>query len=159
MCSSELVKRMEDGVNRLCCESESCNYVFWDNPTPVIAAIVEMDGHIIIARNVRWPEGMFGLITGFLERGETPEEGILREVKEELGLTATSVHFIGNYSFFEMNQIIITYHVKAMGEIKLGEELAEIKMVVPEDLKPWAFGTGPALKDWLSSRKDQNSKK
>lgn len=152
ICREALLKKFEDGRLRLCCSSEDCTYAFWDNPIPVVAAIVEHDGAIILARNAEWPEGMFGLVTGFLERGETPEEGVLREVKEEIGLTATATNFIGNYSFFEMNQIIIAYHIIATGDIKLSEELKEIKRISPEKLQPWAFGTGPAVKDFLESR-------
>ena len=66
----------------------TCGYVHWNNPLPVVAAIVEYEGKILLARNAAWPEGMFALITGFLENGETPEEGIAREVLEETSLQA-----------------------------------------------------------------------
>ena len=97
---------------------------------------------------------MFGLVTGFLERNETPESGVLREVKEELGLEGRINDFIGCYSFFQMNQLILAYHVQVDGEIVLGEELVECKMVPPEKLRPWEFGTGYAVKDWLKKRID-----
>jgi ADP-ribose pyrophosphatase YjhB (NUDIX family) len=127
--------------------------VFWDNPTPVVAAIVEFDGEVVLVRNKEWPEKMFGLVTGFLEKGESPEEGILREVKEELGLEGRIEDFVGYYSFFQMNQLILAFHVKAQGKIVLGEELAEIKSVMPNKLRPWRFGTGYAVQDWLDKKK------
>jgi hypothetical protein len=52
-----------------------------------------------------------------------------------------------------MNQLILAYHLQVKGEIVLGAELAEFKMVLPEKLRPWAFGTGYAVKDWLVKRK------
>lgn len=134
------------------CGASDCSYVFWNNPIPVVAAIVEVDGTIVLARNKGWPEKMYGLITGFLEQGETPEAAVLREVQEELGLKAAVAHFIGNYSFFEMNQLLVAYHVPAHGDMVLGEELADIKRVPIERLKPWAIGTGPAVRDWLAKR-------
>ena len=118
----------------------------------MVAAIVEMDGSVILARNRGWPENMFGLITGFLEKGETPDAGILREVQEELGLSADAAHFIGYYPFFQMNQLILAFHVPAQGEIVLGDELAAIKRMPIERLKPWTIGTGPAVRDWLARR-------
>ncbi|MEI2783519.1 MAG: NUDIX domain-containing protein [Candidatus Competibacter sp.] len=127
--------------------------MFWNNPVPVVAAIVEVDGAVILARNKRWPEKMYGLITGFLESGETPDEAVLREVREELGLDATVAHFVGNYAFFEMNQLIVAYHVPARGDIVVGAELADIKRVPVERLKPWTIGTGPAVRDWLAARR------
>lgn len=124
----------------------------YDNPTPVVAAIVEHEGDVILVRNKGWPEKWFGLVTGFLERGETPEAGVLRELKEELGLDGQIVSFVGHYSFDQMNQLIIAYHVKASGEIVVGEELAGFKRVSPEKLRPWPFGTGQAVADWLARR-------
>ena len=111
--------------------------------------MVEYENKIIMARNRAWPAGIFSVITGFLEKGETPESGVLREVTEELGLTGTSAELIGVYNFEQMNQVIIAYHVKAEGDIVLGEELLEIKMVEKSRLKGWSFGTGLAVTDWV----------
>jgi NADH pyrophosphatase NudC (nudix superfamily) len=131
--------------------------VHWDNPTPVVAAIVEHDGLVVLARDKRWPKKMFGLVTGFLEKEETPEDGILREVHEELGLQGEIVGFVGYYSFFQRNQLILVFHVQAQGEIILGQELAEVKLVSPGKLRPWRIGTGPAVRDWLKARKEAGS--
>jgi len=152
LCGKGLTKDTVDGKDVLCCMSNYCGYVFWDNPLPVVAAIVEMDGKVVLARNKEWPEKMFGLITGFLEKGETPETAVKREVKEELGLDAEIMEFVGVYSFFERNQLIIAYQLSAAGEIKLGDELAEIKWIPVDKLKPWPFGTGHAVRDWLERR-------
>ena len=152
-CGRVLIVSEIDGIPRKKCPSESCSYVFWNNPIPVIGAVVERDGEVVLVRNKQWPPKIFGLVTGFLERGETPEEGILREVHEELGLKAHIVDFIGYYPFFKMNQLILAFHVKVEGTITLSEELAEIKCVHPEKLRPWRFGTGYAVEDWLRSWK------
>ena len=106
----------------------------------------------VLARNHAWPEKMFGLVTGFMERDETPEEGVAREVQEELGLTTTSASLIGVYPFQRKNEIILAYHVVAEGEIVLNEELAEFRLIPPEKLRPWEFGTGLAIRDWLARR-------
>jgi NADH pyrophosphatase NudC (nudix superfamily) len=151
-CAKPLVDRSEEGRTRRACESAECGFVHYDNPTPVVAAIVEHEGDVILVRNKGWPEKWFGLVTGFLERGETPETGVLRELKEELGLDGQIVSFVGHYSFDQMNQLIIAYHVKASGAILVGEELAGFKRVSPEKLRPWPFGTGQAVADWLARR-------
>ena len=154
-CASPLTSKEEDGFARRVCVTDECGFIFYNNPTPVVAALIEHDGDVILARNVGWPETWFGLITGFLERGESPEEGVLREAREELGLVGEVVSMIGVYPFEKMNQIIIAYHVEATGEITLNEELAAIKRVPPEKLRPWPFATGDAVRDWLASRKKQ----
>jgi NAD+ diphosphatase len=148
-CGEKLIEKDIEGIKRPGCSSEGCDYTFWDSPVPVVAAIVEYRGKIILGRNSEWPEKMFGLITGFLEKGESPERGILREVEEELGLKGEITCLIGVYSFLQKNQLIIAYHVKAEGEITLNEEIAEVKHIPVEKLRPWELGTGPAVKDWL----------
>ena len=150
-CRAELVNLPLDGVTRLCC-ADSCGYVFWNNPIPVVAAIIEYEGKVLLARNAAWPAGWFALITGFLERGETPEQCVLREVKEELDLEGEIVEFLGNYSFPEQNQLLVVFHVKATGVVTLNEELVEYQLLEHAEVKPWNMGTGPALRDWLERR-------
>ncbi|CDI01336.1 ADP-ribose pyrophosphatase [Candidatus Competibacter denitrificans Run_A_D11] len=151
-CGSTLQSADIDGQTRRRCSAPGCTYVFWNNPVPVVAAIVEVDGAVILARNKGWPEKMYGLITGFLEQDETPDVAVRREVREELGLNSTIAHFIGHYTFSAMNQLIIAYHIPTSGDIVLGAELADIKRVPITRLKPWDIGTGPAVRDWLASR-------
>jgi ADP-ribose pyrophosphatase YjhB (NUDIX family) len=95
---------------------------------------------------------MFALITGFMERGETPEQGVARELKEETNLDANEVRLIGVYEFIRKNELIIAYHVKASGEIRLSEELVEYRLIAPERLRPWRAGTGYAMADWMRAR-------
>ena len=149
-CAQPLAAGEYGEAQRLGC---ACGFVHWDNPLPVVAAIVEHEGGVILARNKAWPDPkMFGLITGFLEKGETPEAGVVREVKEELSLDAATAHFVGLYPFARRNELIIAYHVPATGEIRLNEELADYRRIAPEKLRPWDFGTGLALRDWLRTR-------
>ena len=62
-CGQPLAARAADA--RLAC---ACGFIHWDNPVPVVAAIVEHEGAVILARNRDWPEKMYGLVTGFLEK-------------------------------------------------------------------------------------------
>ena len=137
------------------CQSESCNFVQYSNPTPVVAAIVEYGkDQVVLAHNRLWPPGWFGLITGFLEKHEHPDHCVVREVKEELGIDARISSFIGHYSFKRMNQIIIAYHLEADAaqDIILEDELDEFKLVPFDRAEYWPAGTGYALKDFLESR-------
>jgi NADH pyrophosphatase NudC (nudix superfamily) len=147
-CGAPLEEKTIEGKPRLGCSNQGCGYVFWDNPLPVVAAIVEYEGNILLAHNARWPQGMYALITGFLEKGETPEAAVLREVKEELNLEGEIAEFAGNYAFFQANQLLVVFHVKARGEIRLGEELDDYRLIPPEKVRAWPFGTGPAVRDW-----------
>ena len=150
VCAVTLIERADEdeaGKLRLACPDG--HWTHWDNPLPVLAALVEIDGQILLARNAAWPEGVFALITGFMERDETPEQGIAREIKEETNLDADQITLIGVYEFMRKNEVIIAYHVKAHGEIKLSPELLEYRLLAPQDLRPWPAGTGYAVADWM----------
>jgi NAD+ diphosphatase len=152
-CGNELIdKQFEDRVRKTCSNEGNCDYVYWNNPVPVVGAIVEHEGDIILARNVAWPAEWYAIITGFLEKGESAEQGILRELKEELNLDGEIVEFVGVFDFFQMNQLILVYHVKAYGEIKLSEELVDYRRYKDHEIKPWPMGTGQAVKKWQNSR-------
>jgi NAD+ diphosphatase len=151
----QLLSQMEDGGAKARLRCPACAFTHWNNPTPVLAAIVECadrDGLVLLARNAAWTHRMFALITGFMEAGETPEEGIAREVLEETSLTVDALKLVGVYDFQRMNQIIIAYHAVARGEISLSPELAEYRLFRPEDIKCWRAGTGYAVADWLTGR-------
>lgn len=149
-CATPLGSSEHAGRVRLACPA--CDFVHWNNPLPVVAAVIEYEGRVLLARNAAWTHGMFALITGFLEEGETPEAGIAREVKEETNLDADRTTLIGAYEFIRKNELIIAYHVEASGTIALSEELAEFRLVAPERLKPWRAGTGYAVADWMRGR-------
>jgi NADH pyrophosphatase NudC (nudix superfamily) len=156
-CAQELapIEQLEDGGPKTRLRCAACGFTHWNNPTPVLAAVVECtdrDGRLLLARNAAWPGRRFALITGFMEAGETPEAGIAREVAEETALTVDRLSLIGVYDFQRMNQIIIAYHAEARGEVHLSPELAEYRLFALHEVKCWPAGTGYALADWLKSR-------
>jgi NADH pyrophosphatase NudC (nudix superfamily) len=147
-----MISSLEDGGEKERLRCVACGYTHWNNPVPVLAAVIEYNGQILLARNAAWPGKMYALITGFMEAGETPQGGIEREIAEETSLTTHSLDLIGVYDFQRMNQIIIAYHAVCSGEVKLSPELVDYKLYAPEAVKCWPAGTGYALADWLKSR-------
>jgi NADH pyrophosphatase NudC (nudix superfamily) len=131
---------------------EACGFIQWRNPVPVVGALVEHEGEIVLARNAAWPAGFFALVTGYLEMNEAPREAVFREVGEEIGLEVTDASLIGNYIFERKNEVVMCYHVQARGTVRLGREIAEIRRVAPAKLRPWRRATGLAVADWMRSR-------
>ena len=157
MCASRLtpLSAVEDGGAKTRLRCPACDWTHWNNPTPVLAAVIELAdraGQLLLARNAAWPGRMFGLITGFMEAGESPTQGISREVAEETSLQVDSLDLIGVYDFKRMNQLIIAYHAVARGDIALSPELAEYRLFDAAEVRCWRAGTGYALADWLTSR-------
>jgi len=156
-CGSVTTLQPVDGIDRFVCKENDCNFIYWNNPVPVVAALVKLSGKYIIARNALWPNGIFSVITGYLEQKETPEEAVIREVSEELGLNSTVSRHIGNYSLFENNQVILCYEVEATGSINMNHELVEIKRLSPKELLLWDFSplsiTEKVIEDWKNNTK------
>ncbi|MRD46207.1 NUDIX domain-containing protein [Caenimonas koreensis DSM 17982] len=154
-CASDLqwITQAEDGGEKQRLRCPECAWTHWNNPTPVLAAVIQYQDRILLARNAAWANSkMYALITGFMEAGETPQEGIAREIKEETNLDATELNLIGVYDFQRMNQVIIAYHALAQGEVRLSPELVDYKLYEYDAIKCWPAGTGYALADWLKGR-------
>ncbi len=150
-CTKPLQTKVLNGYERKVCPDKSCGFIHWGNPITVLAAIVEQGDSVILVQSIGWPLHFYGLVTGFLEREERPEDGILREVKEEIGLEGELIRFIGIYPFYRNNQLILAYHVRVPeGEVRLDtSELSTYKIVPITKVAPWDRGTGLALQDWL----------
>ena len=153
-CASQLefIAQLEDGGAKERLRCVACGYTHWNNPTPVLAAVIEYDGQVLLAQNAAWPGKMFALITGFMEAGETPQAGVTREIEEETSLQTSALNLIGVYDFQRMNQVIIAYHAVCHGQVKLSAELVDYRLFDLADVKCWPAGTGYALADWLRSR-------
>jgi NADH pyrophosphatase NudC (nudix superfamily) len=151
-CGTQLALQDIAGQLRPAC---SCGYVFWDNPVPVVGAIVEIGARVLLARKAAWPAGRWGLVAGFVEAGETTDEAAAREVREETGLVAEVLDLIGVYTLLERKQIYIVYRLRAAGMWQVGEELEALREFSREELAtviaalPPQSGAGRALRDWL----------
>ncbi len=148
-CASPLTIDNKTETRNTC--SQQCGFTHYDNPTPVVAIVVEYQAKVVLARNRDWPKPFYGIITGFVDRGEAPEQAVLRELKEELNLSADKATLISIHTSPEMNQVYIGYHVKAEGDIVLNEELDDFKLVPPNECFIWPSGTGYVLRDWLQT--------
>lgn len=147
-CGSPLRHGEVDREQRWHCSDASCDFVWWDNPVPVVAAIVRLQNKLLLARNAKWPHGIQSIISGYLEKGEAPQIAVVRELKEETGLAAERVTLLGLYMCHELNQVLMIYVIDAKGQIQLGPELVEYSLVTPEDIDPQVFGCRAEIESW-----------
>ena len=148
----ELIAALEDGCEKQRLRCVACGWTHWNNPTPVLAAVIQYGGRILLARNAAWQHKMYALITGFMEAGESPRDGIAREIKEETNLDTLELNLIGVYDFQRIKQVIVAYHAVAEGDVTLSPELVDYKLYDYDKVKCWPAGTGYALADWLRGR-------
>ena len=74
----------------------SCGIVTYPCLSPAIIVLVMKGDQILLARSPRFPPGMFSVIAGFVEAGESIEHAILREVREETGISIKNIHYFGS---------------------------------------------------------------
>jgi hypothetical protein len=69
-----------------------------------------------------------------------------------LNLDAVATSVIGNYIFERKNEVMLCYHVVAIGEVRLSPELSDYRRYKPHELRPWPRATGFAVAEWMTSR-------
>lgn len=73
-----------------------CHAEHFPRVEPVVIMIAEHDGRALLGRQPAWPPGRYSALAGFLELGESIEEAVAREIKEEAGVEVTDVHYIAS---------------------------------------------------------------
>lgn len=98
-----------DSVPRYVCEK--CHTIHYQNPKVVVGCLPEWEGNILLCRRAIEPRyGLWTLPAGFMENGETTEQGALRETYEE---ARASVHLAGLFAVFSIphiSQVYMMFH-------------------------------------------------
>ena len=91
-CGVETAAR-EGGHLRECL---GCQERFFPRTDPAVMILIERDGSCLLARQPAFPQGMYSVLAGFVEPGETLEQAVLRETHEEVGLALTDVRYLAS---------------------------------------------------------------
>lgn len=129
-------RRHESGEFAMVCLS--CGHQAYPRISPATITVIVRDGELFLARNARNTNGFFSCVAGFVEAGETLEDCVRREVKEETGLTVGALHYFGSQPWPFPHQLMVGYIAEyAGGELCLDPaELAEGGWFKPEALPP-----------------------
>ena len=105
---------------RLC---PNCHQQIFPRIDPCIIMRIEKDGKILLARHVQRNQDIYACIAGFVEAGETLEQAVAREVREETGLTVKNVRYFGSQSWPFPAQLMLGFTAEyESGDISLQEE-------------------------------------
>lgn len=77
-------------------ECPACGAPHFPRTDPVVIMLVTRGDHVLLGRQPAWPRGMFSLLAGFMEPGETLEAAVRREVAEEAGIRVGRVSYVAS---------------------------------------------------------------
>ncbi|MDV7106153.1 NAD(+) diphosphatase [Vibrio sp. TH_r3] len=126
--------------NEIAMQCGECRKIHYPRIFPCIIVAVRNDDKILLAQHPQHKGGMFTVIAGFLEVGETLEQCVAREVKEETGLNINNIRYFDSQPWaFPTNMMIGFLADYESGDIKPDySELADVKWFTPEQIPPIA---------------------
>ena len=135
-------KLAKGGWQRNCTACEASHFPRTD---PVTIMLVEHEGRLMLGRGLGWPEGRFSALAGFVEPGESIEEGVAREVLEEAGVRVRDVTYVASQPWPFPSQLMIGCHSHAdSDELTIDEtEMAEVEFFTREQVGAALEGNGP----------------
>lgn len=138
---------INDAKSRLCAD---CGFVFYMNTSAATAAfIINSKGELLAVRRAKEPaKGTLDLPGGFIDNGETAEEGIRREVKEETGLDVTECNYLFSlpniypYAGIDVHTLDMLFECKVdeNGIAKADDDAEEIVWIALEKVNASDFG-------------------
>lgn len=107
----------------------SCHFYQYPRINPCIIVLITRGEKALLAQGTRFPEGFYSCLAGFVEAGETPEEAVHREVKEEVGIEIDGLYYQGSQSWPFPHSLMLGYRA----EWKAGEITPEPSEIVAAD--------------------------
>ena len=139
---------IHNALSRHCTQ---CGFTFYQNPRASTAAfILNSKGELLVATRGKEPaKGTLDLPGGFVDMGETVEEGMIREIKEETGLDVTNIEYLFSspnvyvYSGMGVHTLDMDYLARVHGSvpaIKAADDAAEALWIPIAQVNPAEFG-------------------
>ena len=106
----------------------SCNYIHYVNPKIIVGVLPFKNNRILLCkRDIHPGFGKWTLPSGFMEMGESLEQGAKREALEEANLEISIKMLYGTYSIPEIGQVLFIYIAKILNEdFKAADETSEV---------------------------------
>ena len=143
---------MDNEMAKICPE---CGFISHTRIAPAVITAIIKDEKLLMAKHSYGLKNIYGLVAGFIEAGETLEEGVQREIMEEVGLKVKDIKYFGSQPWPFPNSLMIGFTATYdSGEIKVdGNEILDAKwfevdevprthsnMSIASDLIKWYIG-------------------
>lgn len=144
-----------DGFKK--CDCIPCSF---ENPKPTATAVIMRDGKILVLKRNEEPFlGEWDFVGGYIHKDETPEQALVREIKEELGASARIVSYFGafpgtaSYKEYGFPVLSFVYGVELIGDINLDtKENSEYAWLPLSSLMTVAFDSNQDILRALKAR-------
>ena len=118
------------------CANSECDYRSFPRLDPAIIVLTIHGDRCLLGRQASWPEGRYSTIAGFMEPGESLEDSVRREVKEETDIDVGEVTYLGSQPWPFPTAVMIGFHAQASStEIHRNDgELADAGWYTRDDI-------------------------
>lgn len=132
------------GFQRNC---DTCGRQHFPRTDPVVIMLITHGNDVLVGRSHGWPEGMYSLLAGFVDPGETIEAAVRREVWEEAGVRISNVGYLASQPWPFPASLMVGCHGDATSrEITVDQdEIEDAIWVSREDMLEALEGRNPAL--------------
>lgn len=126
------------------CPDKDCGGVAFPRIDPAVIVLVVADGlhddgipRCLLGRAAAWPAGVYSTLAGFVEPGESLEETVAREVREESGIGVSAVHYRASQPWPFPSSLMIGFHASArtLDIARHDEELEDARWFSAEELR------------------------
>jgi NAD+ diphosphatase len=146
----------DDHLRERAKECPNCGLISYPRISPAIIVLIEKDNEVLLARSLRHPKGMYSVLAGFVEPGESLEATVIREIKEEVGLQVKDIRYFGSQPWPFPNSLMIAFTCTyAAGDIKIEEEeMADAGWYRPDNFPmiPPQISIARQMIDWFVAR-------
>jgi NAD+ diphosphatase len=132
----------------------ACGHRQYPAQFPVAIVAITRGDRLLLAHNTNFPEGLFSVIAGYVDLGETIEDTVRREVREEVGLEIDNVRYFGSQNWAPSSSLMLGFLAEwTGGEIRVdGVEITEADWYARDSLPaklpmPDAIA-GRMIEDW-----------
>ena len=102
-------------------ECPACSHQFFPRINPCVIMLVTRGEEVLLARGARYRGGFYSCLAGFIEVGETPEQTVAREVREEVGLEIGNIRYVESQSWPFPSQLMLGF----LADFRSGEIVPE----------------------------------
>lgn len=134
ICGSQMIAKISGNDRAMICPC--CDNMVWPKTAPAIIVAITREDKLLLAHNRMFPEGMYSVIAGFVELGETFEQCVKREVFEETGIKVHNIKYFGSQPWPFPNSMMIGFTAEYLeGEIKVdNDEIIDAKWFTKEEI-------------------------